>query len=256
MISLYSGTPGSGKSLSMCKEVCYWLKSLQKNVIANTFIKRDKIIKKGKKGGHMYYFNNETLTTDLLYKYALKFHKLGKESQTLLVIDEAQIKFSPVACKLFSQENRYYRQDWLEFFTQHRHLGFDVIIVTQFDRLIDSQIRCLFEYNFVHRKANNFQTIGKLLTIFRIPLFIQIQYWYGIKEISGQKFFTYRKKYSEIYDSFSFRNQIIAKLTKKYGEEQMLYLMGFKRKTKKTLKKVEVVPHQEQQEKKFDKIEK
>lgn len=243
-MTLYSGTPGSGKSLSMCKEVVYWLKKYRKNVIANTRINRNAILR-GKSGGRFYYFDNDQLTPDLLYRYAIKFHELGREHQTLLIFDEAQVKFSPTAVKLFTQEDKNYRQDWLEFFTQHRHLGFDIIIVSQFDKLIDPQVRCLFEYNYVHRKANNFGAIGKLFNIFGISLFVQVCMWYGCREKCGSVFFTYSKKYASYYDSYSYRSQIIAKLTAKYGEEQMQLLMGFKRPKKKSVVKDEAL-HQEE----------
>lgn len=227
MIYFYSGTPGSGKSLQMAHEVVDWIKKYKKNVIANTVIDRDYILKK-KKGGRFFYLSNDNLTTDFLYKYAIKYHTLGVEHQSLIVIDEAQVKFSPTAVKLSSKENPRYRQDWLDFFTQHRHLGYDVLIISQFDRLIDPQIRCCFEYNYVHRKANNFGFIGMLLTILKIPLFVQVQYWYGVNQVAGKKFFTYSKKYSRIYNSYTYREQIIAKLTAKYGEETMKQLMGFR----------------------------
>lgn len=231
MIYFYSGTPGSGKSLMMAKEVCYWIKNYKKNVIANTHIDVSKISQKKNKG-KFFYLANDKFTTDFLYKYSLKYNKLGVEHQTLIVIDEAQCLFSPTAVKLFTQENKAYRQNWLEFFTQHRHLGFDIILISQFDKLIDAQIRCLFEYNCVHRKANNYGFIGLLLTLLHVPLFVQVNYWYGVNQICGKKFFLYNKKFASIYDSYSYRNQIIAKLTDKYGEDQMKFLMGFKKKEK------------------------
>lgn len=254
MITFMSGTPGSGKSLSTAQEVEFWLKTLKKNVIANVVYNTDYILK-GKTGGRFYYLDNTKFTTDFLYKYALKFHELGKEHQTLIVIDEAQVLFSPTACKLFGEQklypssmcnsckhrdtekclkemcnalpaNKSYRQNWLEFFTQHRHLGFDIILISQFDKLIDAQLRCLFEYNYVHRKANNFRTIGRLLTIFGIQLFVQVQYWYGSREKNGSKMFFYRKKYSKIYDSYAYRDKIVAKLRVKYGDDLINSLIG------------------------------
>lgn len=231
MITFYSGTPGSGKSLQMAAEVSRWIKLYKRNVIANTMISVNNIMGKkiNKPHGRFYYLANEHFSPEFFYKYALKFHDIGIEHQTLIVIDEAQVLYGPTAIKLYTQDNKRYRQDWLEFYTQHRHLGYDVIIISQFDKLIDAQIRCLFEYNYVHRKANNFRTIGKFLTIIGVVLFVQIQKWYGVNEVCSTQFFTYRKKYSKIYDSYSYRNQIIAKLTAKYGEEMMKQLMGFKK---------------------------
>ncbi|MBY6935738.1 zonular occludens toxin domain-containing protein [Clostridium botulinum] len=232
MIYFYSGTPGSGKSLQMAHTAVEWLKKYKKNVIANTRINIDKILKK-KKGGNFFYLPNENFSTEYLYEYALKYHEMGIEHQSLIIIDEAQCLFSPTAVKLFTQENKHYRQEWLEFFTQHRHLGFDIIIISQFDRLIDAQVRCLFEYNCVHRKANNFGFIGMILTIFHVPLFVQVNHWYGVNQVTSKKFFTYSKKYADIYDSYAYRNEIIKKLEKKYGKEKMEELMGWKRKSKK-----------------------
>jgi len=258
MISFSSGTPGSGKSLQMAQTVEFWLRTLRKNVIANVQINRDYVLKGKLTGGKFYYIDNFKMTPDFFYKYALKFHELGKESQSLIVIDEAQFKFSPTACKLESQRemlqynddgsiklnskgtpdyvlNKSYRQDWLEFFSCHRHLGFDIVMISQFDKLIDAQVRCLFEYNYVHRKANNFKSFGQLLTIFGIKMFVQVTYWYGSREKIGSKIFFYKKKYSQIYDSYAYRKVIIAKLRLAYGSDyvdQLLDPAGFKLKKK------------------------
>lgn len=207
MIYFYSGTPGSGKSLDMAKTICEWIK-MKKNVIVNTPIDINAITKNKKKRGRIYYLSNEYITPKFFYKYALKFHKRGKESQSLIVLDEAQMLFAPNTVKLKCQEDKNYRKDWLTFFTQHRHLGYDIIIVSQFDKLIDPQVRCLFEYNIVHRKANNFGLIGDILTIFHIPLFFKITYWYGVNQICNRQMYTYSKKYSKIYNSYVFMDQL------------------------------------------------
>lgn len=201
MINFYSGTPGSGKSLDMAHEICEWLK-MKKNVITNTPINRNAICRNPKKLGRVYNIDNYYITPEFLLNYAKKFHKQGKENQTLLVLDEAQILFAPNTVKLKCQEDKFYREKWLKFFTQHRKYGFNIIIVSQFDKLIDAQIRCLFEYNVIHRKANNFGMIGSLLTIFHIPLFVRIEYWYGVNQICSKRFFTYKKKFSKIYDTY------------------------------------------------------
>lgn len=265
MISFYSGTPGSGKSLQMAQKVEFWLRTLKKNVIGNVQINREYVLKGKLNGGKFYFLENEKMTTDFFYKYALKFHSLGVESQTLIVIDEAQFKFSPTACKLqgelpilvfnddgspkldkkgeqITTPNKSYRQDWLEFFSCHRHLGFDVIMISQFDKLIDAQVRCLFEYNYIHRKANNFATFGKLLTILGFKVFVQVEYWYGCRQKTASKMFVYKKKYSKIYDSYAYRNTIIAKLRVTYGSDyvdQLLDPVGYK--SRKVEKLMEVV---------------
>lgn len=233
MIYFYSGTPGSGKSLKVSQEVVFKLIKRKTNVIACNYnvnydyirknpriVKLNKIRKffglKPKKEnykniGKLYTLSLEHTTPENFIKYALKFHDVGKENQTLIVIDEAQAILSPTAVKLKCQEDKYYRQRWLDFFTQHRHLGFDVIIVSQFDRLIDPQVRCLFEYDYVHRKCNNFGLFGLILESLGISLFVQIQKWYGIKEKMGHEFFRYKKKYSNVYNSYKKFSDLKAK---------------------------------------------
>lgn len=217
MIFFYSGTPGSGKSLRVAKDIVQKLSIRKQNVISNMLIDYNyirtskfkkflsKFFKKispyKKSIGKYYYVNNQYLTPELLFNYAYKFHEKGREGQTLLVIDEAQMILSPTVVKLKTQENKYYRQNWLDFFTQHRHLGYNIIIISQFDRLIDPQVRCLFEYNHIHRKINNFK-IGWVLSVFKISIFACVQYWYGVNQKTGTSFFTYTKKYSRIYDSY------------------------------------------------------
>lgn len=205
MIYFYSGTPGSGKSLQVAKDIINKLTVKKQNVISNMNINRDNVramtFFKKNKIGRFFYLRNDKFTPDFFYKYAQKYHAKGVEGQTLIVIDEAQMLFSPTVIKLKMQEDKMYRAKWLEFFTQHRHLGFNIIIVSQFDKLIDAQVRCLFEYNVIHRKVNNFK-IGWILSLFKISSFCSITYWYGVNEKMGVQFYIYKKKYSKIYDSY------------------------------------------------------
>jgi zona occludens toxin len=218
MIYFYSGTPGSGKSLQVAKDIVKKLRSKQ-NVIANIDINREYIEKglfgRKRKTGRFFYVRNKYLTPDFLYQYAMKYHVKGREGQTLLVIDEAQMVFSPTVVKLKCQEfgNREYRVQWLDFFTQHRHLGYNIIIISQFDRLIDAQVRCLFEYNIIHRKVNNFK-VGWVLSLFKISCFCAVHYWYGVNQRCGAEWYFYNKSYSKVYDSYKKFDEIKQKATK------------------------------------------
>ena len=117
------------------------------------------------------------------------------------MIDEASIIFN-------SREfNRKDRQDWIVFFSQHRKLGFDIILITQMDRSIDRQIRGVIEYNYIHRKITNFGFKGwviKLLTGGKS--FVCIRRWYlvgGKDGIVGRDYFGIKKKIASTYDTFS-----------------------------------------------------
>jgi len=196
MITLYSGTPGSGKSLHLAREVSKHLITYKKAVIANFPINMEHVTKKGKKKcAEFVYLKNKDLTVQYLVKYAKENHTAGKEGQTLLVIDEAGIMFNS---RDYGSSSRMH---WIEFLMTHRHYGFNIILVAQNDRLIDRQIRAFIEYDVKHRKANNFKTIGLLLSLFQIPLFVAIRYWYGMRERCDSEFFRYRKRDSMLYDT-------------------------------------------------------
>lgn len=217
MIYLYSGTPGSGKSLHAAKDI---IKKLQRKhaVIANFDINLDivkdtiftninekikKILKKKSKKkfqrkiGKFIYKDNSQMTVEYLINYAKKEHKKGKEGQTLIVIDECAVLFN-------SREwNKPGRYEWIKFFQMHRHYGYNIILVSQNDRLIDRQIRAFIEYDVKHRKANNLGFIGMLITMLGMHLFAAVTYWYGIREKLNTELFIFKKIYKELYDSYS-----------------------------------------------------
>lgn len=191
MIYFYSGTPGSGKSLHVAKDIYTKLIKRKNRVIAN-FELNNELLNKKKCLDRFHYVSNFDLTPQYLREFAELYHKPGKESQTLLVIDECQLIFN-------SREwQKNGRMEWLEFFTQHRKYGYNIILVAQFDRMIDRQIRSLFEYEIAHRKVNNFK-IGQ---IFPIKTFVCVTYWYNVKEKTDVQFFTFKKKYGKLYDSY------------------------------------------------------
>lgn len=186
-INLYTGTPGSAKSLDAAREILVTLKHGRRNIITNFDINSKYKTKK------FFYLPNNCIDPQFLMNFSTAYHKPGKENQTLLVLDECQYFFNP---REFSRSDRL---PWINFFTQHRKLGYEIILITQFDRLLDRQIRCLVEYEFKHRKVNNFGPIGAL---FPFKTFCRVQYWYGVKERIGCSFFIYRRKYGKLYDSY------------------------------------------------------
>lgn len=190
MIYLFTGTPGSGKSLHLAKLILFRLNHKLKNrrVIANF-----EIDEKFNKKGEFVYIDNLDLTPDKLIKYSYENFKPGIENQCMLCIDECQILFNSRDWQKMKN-----RMDWIKFFTQHRKLGYDIYLITQQDRLIDRQIRNLAEYEVKHRKVNNFK-IGRLLPM---STFVAITYWYGVNEKLDTEFFTYKKKYGNLYNSY------------------------------------------------------
>lgn len=189
MISLYSGTPGSGKSYHATRDIYDWLRYKGGNVIANFPIKP---IKKQK--GIFVYKSNDDLTIDFLVEFAKANHRPHKENESLLVIDEAGLKFN---ARCWNDKGRL---QWLDFFSQHRKFGYQIILISQADLMLDKQIRAFIEVEHVHRKMALNGRVGFLLS----PLytFVDIQYWYGLRLYLRMEFIRYSRRIANIYDSY------------------------------------------------------
>lgn len=192
-IWMYTGTPGSGKSYHAARMIVGRLKR-GGGLIANFPVNED-FVKKRKTS--VQYWDNSEMTVERFVAYALEHHKIGKEGQTLVVIDECQVIFN---CRDFGRKDR---NAWVNFFAQHRKLGFNIILITQSDRMIDKQIRSLVEEEVKHRKLNNFGFGGMVISLTMRSWFIAISYWYGgNKLVIGKEIFSYHKKYENVYDSY------------------------------------------------------
>lgn len=190
MIWLYSGTPGSGKSYHAVFDILKKVKRKNKNkVIANFPLTFKKDIHKN----NFMYIDNSDMTIEFLENYARKNHLVGIEGQTLVVVDEAQILFNSRDWGTNSKK----RMDWIKFFSKHRKYGYNFIMIAQFDKMIDKQIRALIEYEIAHFKMNNF--FWFLPTTF----FLCVERWYGQKMKTGHQVIPYRKKISSAYNSYT-----------------------------------------------------
>lgn len=199
MIYLYSGTPGSGKSLHQASDI-YWDLKFNKPVVANYQINTSIF----KKKVPFIYLDNYHLNPQELVKISEAYfenHKF-KEGAIKLYIDECQILFNA------REWNAKGRDDWLVFFTQHRKYGFDIYLVAQFDRMIDRQIRSLVEYEVIHRKVKNFGFWGSVFNLLAFGgLFVNITMWYPLKERVGIDFLKINKKYIKLYDTYNTFNK-------------------------------------------------
>lgn len=195
MINLFTGTPGSGKSLDMARFI-FSFNRQKKPVICNFEIDKKKL----RHPDLFFFIDNIDLTVDFLVDFAKNFYSDGKvkEGSIVLVVDECQMMFNS---RDWSKPDR---QAWNKFFQIHRHYGFDIYLVTQFDSMIDKQIRSLVEYNYIHRKVKNFGLKGYFLSVlFLAPsLFVSIKYWYPMKEKISSEFFRGRKRLYSLYDTF------------------------------------------------------
>lgn len=200
MISLYSGTPGSGKTLHTAKEIISRIRKSSSVTIGNFLINVGQI---EKRKGIYIYLPNHRITPSRLIDFSMRYSRHLKrrlrEGELLLIIDEAQLLFNP------REWNRSDRRDWLSFFSQHRHLGYDIILISQHDRMLDRQVRSLLEYEVIHRNIKHAGNIGFILSLFtNCNLFYHVTYWYPIREPMNSSFFLGRKKLYSIYDSYNY----------------------------------------------------
>lgn len=196
MIHLYSGTPGSGKSLHTARDIRDALRIRKMPVIANFDVNHslrnyDRLFT---------YLPNDRLDPSFLEDFARNWFagRKVREDSILLVIDEAQLVFNSRAWQ------HGQRMDWIQFFSQHRHFGYKVVLIAQFDRMIDRQIRSLTEIETNHRKLGNFGMKGLILSLpFRGRLFLGVSYYYGLKEKVGTCWLLPRRAYFKVYDSYN-----------------------------------------------------
>lgn len=195
MIDLYSGTPGAGKSLHAAMTI-YWHLRRGLPVIANFPIEPGYI--RGYKN-NFFEVNNSELRPEILYGFSAAYFvgNRFKEEKILLVIDEAQLIFN---ARTWDAKDR---AGWLSFFTQHRKYGYHIILIAQFDRMLDRQIRSLIEYEYTHRKVSNFGIFGKILSLLSFgSLFVAVKVWYPLKEKVGSDFYRAKRRYLKLYNSY------------------------------------------------------
>ncbi|THG38317.1 zonular occludens toxin domain-containing protein [Adlercreutzia caecimuris] len=205
MIYLYSGTPGSGKSMHVARDIRDALQVKKRPVVCNFDVNS-----KLRNYGSLFRFvPNSDLSPDLLYEHSRRYFA-GKpviEDAILLVIDEAQLVFNSRTWQDRGASSR--RMDWIEFFSQHRHYGYKIVLVSQYDRMLDRQIRSLIEIEVNHRKLANFGLKGFLLSLpFAGKLFLAVSYYYGMREKVGSSFLLPRRAYFRVYDSYNRFRQV------------------------------------------------
>ena len=208
-ITLKYGTPSSGKTLSTVKEMLDCMKRGQR-VIANFKITPPhRYVKKGRVPK---YWTNDQITVDRLERFALKYHTkdadgdINAEHQTLVVIDECHLLYG----KDFLDDKEV-KARWAYFFTQHAKFGYDFVLITQGDKILDPNIRTCVETEKVFFSVNNCPSRSILFMLFwtfckliGIKLFFYVEQWYHFKNplFANRKFFMFRKKYRRIYNRF------------------------------------------------------
>lgn len=194
MITLYSGTPGSYKSYHAVCDILNWLRT-GRNVITNFPVDYQRL---GIKPSGIYKFcKNTEITPKMLLSFHSENHRLSYKPQTLIVIDEASTFFNP------REFGRSDRMEWINFFANHRHFNFEVILITQSDKMLDKQIRGLIEYEIKHRALARANLIMWLFSKLCKGLFFTIEIWYPCKMRITSNLHRFKKKKADCYDTMA-----------------------------------------------------
>lgn len=118
-------------------------------------------------------------TTDTIFDLSSRLSTCGlspkyqamREGKGLLILDEAQL--------LFNSRQWSSNRQWIEFFTQHRKLGWNILLIAHHIQMIDKQVRPLVEMESRFRNLKNIQ-----LPLIPIPLspvnaFLVIRFYAG-----------------------------------------------------------------------------
>jgi zona occludens toxin len=140
LIYLYSGVPGAGKTLH-ATEMGLRAQARPGGTIANYAVTRPR---------RWWYVDEDQMTPELLRDHAERYHVVGRESQGLVIVDEAHRLLNSRAGWNEGPEEQRKRRELLRFFSEHRHFGYDVILVAQADLMLDKQVRFLIELEVQH----------------------------------------------------------------------------------------------------------
>lgn len=231
MIEIQQGTPGSGKSAAAVARAIMHLK--KGGVVAANFslvegwaerIASKMLLSRLPLGyGEQYAYKKATSLYNRFFRVddvdsirSINPRELsvdlwkdnGKysEGNGLLILDEAQLVFN----------SRKWQDNlpWIEFFTQHRKLGWNVILIAHHIDMIDAQIRplCEYESRFRNLQKLNIPVIG--LPFSPIPLFLVIRRYAGLgpgaSAVASRDLYPLPLWAAQLYDSlevFGFRDK-------------------------------------------------
>jgi len=181
VIILYSGKPGSGKSYHIVKTIISYLRH-GKDVYTNVELNKDRMSEKMRR--HYFYVNFKDISPEV---FSTKRYK--REGEALICIDESQLIFN----------NRFmekYKQ-WLWFLSQHRKFGYDIILASQSDRMLERGVRSLIEFEIRHKP------LWRIFPFFLLPFKVglRIERWYGERVGKTIIPFILRKKYYSYYNT-------------------------------------------------------
>lgn len=201
-IHVFTGTPGSGKSLHAASLVRYELtRKYPRPVIAN-FTLGDGAPLSDVQRDLYTYVPNEDMSAARIERICQDYWRDSgrpfREDYITLVLDECQLLFN---ARSWTQSSR---MSYLEFLSQSRKAGVKVILIAQATKMIDNQFRMLVEVEHNHRRIASMGPVGAAVALpFGGRLFLVVRYLYQCNERLGMDFFRGTKRDMMMYDSYA-----------------------------------------------------
>lgn len=170
MIWVYEGTPGSGKTLHATEEAIIAMRGRPGGVVANYRVKRE--LRRRDGSSKWVYRPQEEVTPAFLIEHARRWHRPGRESEGLIVLDECHRVLNSRTTWTGRREVAGPQLELVRFLAEHRHFGYDVILVIQNLQMLDKHARFLAELRVKHFKWNTFW----FLRWFPLPIFGRVTY--------------------------------------------------------------------------------
>lgn len=175
----YEGTPGSGKTLHATGEGLI-AQRRPGGVVANYRITKPKVRADG--SPRWLYVPESDMSPQFLRDHALRYHRLGKESEGLLIIDECHRILNSRTTWTGRSQVAKPQLELVRFLAEHRHFGFDVILIIQNLQMLDKHARFLIEFRQKHFKWNRFWWMAWC----PIPIFGSVTYNAQFSQMKGQ----------------------------------------------------------------------
>jgi RecA/RadA recombinase len=185
VIRLVTGPPGNGKSFYAVRATANAL--MEKKVVATNVELRDDWVeyianrdpflitnryarrKWFREAPGRYHY-----TDDLEELFSIRLRG-NREGRGLAVLDEAH---NWMNARSWSAEDRKQIVRW---FSQHRKLGFDVVLIAQDQAMLDKQVRDLFEYHVAVRNLRKARMMG--VPIVPCNMFLAVWQWHAATRV-------------------------------------------------------------------------
>jgi len=200
-IDVYEGTPGSGKTLHATEEGIIAMRR-PGGVIANYVVTKPRLRKDGSE--KWVYLSAEDMTPEALIEHAERWHPKGKESQGTIIIDECHRVLNSRTTWTGRQKIASRQLELVQFLAEHRHFGYDVILVVQNLQMLDKHARFLAEYRVKHFKANNFWWLAWV----PLPIFGRVAYNAQFPSMKGRLNFSLGLLTRGRYDYLAMRQKV------------------------------------------------